>query len=246
MDSNGITDTRGMKVLRHGMVLAAGRGERMRPISDTIPKPLIEIGGRSMLDRMLDRLGNLDNAVVNAWHLPDQIASAVSKRGTPNITLSREETLLDTGGGVRNALPHLGSDVFAVANGDVLLHEPRKAALTTLAEAWDGDTMDALLLLIAREDAGGFRGAGDFFIDPSGRLRRRGDAASATYVYASLQLVHPRLLSGSPEGAFSFNLLWDRALQQGRLFGAIHDGGWYTVDTPANIEAAEAWLRENT
>lgn len=234
-----------MKMLRHGMVLAAGRGQRMRPISDTIPKPLIEIGGRSMLDRMLDRLGNLDNVVVNAWHLPDQIASAVSKRKTPNIILSREETLLDTGGGVRNALPYLGPDVFAVANSDVLLHEPRKAALTSLTEVWDSEAMDALLLLVAREDAGGFRGAGDFFIDPTGRLERRGDAASAPCVYASLQLVHPRLLSGSPEGAFSFNVLWDRALEKGRLFGAIHDGGWYTVDSPANIEAAETWLRKN-
>jgi N-acetyl-alpha-D-muramate 1-phosphate uridylyltransferase len=234
-----------MKKLHHGMVLAAGRGDRMRPISDTIPKPLIEIGGRSMLDRMLDRMENLDSVVVNAWHLPQQIAAAVGARQRPDITLSREETRLDTGGGVANALAHLGSDVFAVANGDVLLHEPRKAALATLAEAWDGEAMDALLLLVARENAGGFRGAGDFFTNPAGRLERRGDAASAPYVYASLQLVHPRLLANSPGGAFSFNLLWDRALKEGRLFGAVHDGGWYTVDTPANIEAAEAWLSEN-
>jgi MurNAc alpha-1-phosphate uridylyltransferase len=245
MDSSQLPDKSGMKELRHGMVLAAGRGERMRPISDTIPKPLIEIGGRSMLDRMLDRLERLDSVVVNAWHLPEKIAAAVSARQKPDVTMLREEVLLDTGGGVANALPHLGSYVFAVANGDVLLHEPRKPALSALAEAWDDGAMDALLLLVARENAGGFRGAGDFFIDTAGRLERRGDATSAPYVYASLQLVHPRLLADAPEGAFSFNLLWDRALEQGRLFGVVHDGGWYTVDTPANIEAAEAWLTEN-
>lgn len=234
-----------MKEPRHGMVLAAGRGKRMRPISDTMPKPLIEIAGRSMLDRMLDRLEGLDRVVVNAWHLPEKIAAAVGARQKPQITLLREEILLDTGGGVANALPHLGPDPFVVANGDVLLHEPRKAALTLLAETWNGAAMDALLLLVAREDAGGFRGAGDFFIDPAGRLARRGNAEHAPYVYASIQLVHPRLFSDSPAGAFSFNLLWDHALKQGRLFGAIHDGGWYTVDTPANIDAAEAWLCEN-
>jgi MurNAc alpha-1-phosphate uridylyltransferase len=228
---------------RRGMVLAAGRGSRMRPLSDSIPKPLIEIGGRSMLDRMLDRFEHLESVVVNAWHLADQVAAAVARRDRPSLLLSREETLLDTGGGVKKALPLLGEDVFVVANGDVLLHEPHAPALSTLAQNWDATRMDALLLLVPGERAGGFRGAGDFFIEEDGRLERRGAAASAPYVYASLQLVHPRLFAGAPEGAFSFNLLWDRAMTQDRLFGTVHDGDWFTVDTPENIEAAEAWLR---
>ena len=235
-----------MTAPHHGMVLAAGRGNRMRPISDAIPKPLIEIGGRSLLDRMLDRLGGLESIVVNAWHLPDQIAAAVRQRDHPRTILSREDMLLDTGGGVRKALPLLGDEVFVVSNGDVLLHEPRTKALDTLVDAWNDQTMDALLLLVTREHAGGFRDAGDFFMDDAGRLARRGDAAAAPYVYASLQLVHPRLFEDAPEGAFSFNVLWDRALKAGRLFGAIHDGTWFTVDTPANIESAETWLRETT
>ncbi len=236
-----------MTMPRRGMVLAAGRGQRMRTLSDAIPKPLIELGGRSMLDRMLDRLNELESVVVNAWHLADQIAEALERRhAAPPVQLSREDTLLNTGGGVKHALPLLGKHAFIVANGDVLLQERREPALARLAQSWDDGSMDALLLLVARDRAGGFRGSGDFFMDEAGRLTRRGDAMSAPYVYASLQLVHPRLFKDAPDGAFSFNLLWDRAMAWGRLFGAVLDGDWFTVDTPENIDAAEAWLRART
>ena len=234
---------------RRAMVLAAGRGRRMRPLSDTLPKPLIEIAGRSPLDRMLDRFAALDLVVVNAWHLAERIERALAGRARPPVLLARERALLDTGGGVRQALPHLtGGEAedraFAVANGDVLLKEAGTPALERLAAAWNGAAMDALLLLVPRRRAGGHGGQGDFFLDRDGRLARRGPAAQAPFVYAGMQLVHPRLFAAAPAGAFSFNLLWDRALAGGRLMGAVHDGGWFTVDRPAAIAASERWLQQ--
>ena len=235
---------------RRAMVLAAGRGRRMRPLSDTLPKPLIAIAGRAPLERMLDRFAALELVVVNAWHLAWRIEQALAERHRPPVLLSREGALLDTGGGVRQALPHLageggaGGEVFAVANGDVLLKETGTPALERLAAAWDGAAMDALLLLVPRRRAGGFRGSGDFFLGGDGRLARRALAPEAPFVYAGMQLVHPRLFAAAPSGAFSFNLLWDRALSDGRLMGAVHDGGWFTVDHPAAIAAAERWLEE--
>jgi len=226
------------------MVLAAGRGERMRPLSDHTPKPLIEIAGRSMLDRMLDRLEDCEKVVVNAWHLADRIEEAVAHRTKPLVVVSREIDLLDTGGGVAAALSHLAPEPFVVAAGDVVVTEGAHPALEILARAWDGSAMDALLLLVPLERAGGFRGAGDFFRDGNGRLQRRGGADRAPYVYGSMQIVHPRLFDNAPAGAFSFNRLWDRAIGDGRLFGAIHEGGWFTIDRPENITAAEAWLEE--
>ncbi len=227
---------------RRGMVLAAGRGERMRPLSDRTPKPLIEIAGRSMLDRMLDRFEGLDLVVVNVWHLADLVAEAAARRSRPPVILSREAELLDTGGGALKALPLLGADPFVVANGDVLLSEAGRDALSVLARAWRDEDMEALLLVVPRERAGGFGGAGDFFMEPGGGLTRRGGAARAPFVYASVQIVHPRLFADAPEAPFSFNLLWDRAIATGRLHGVLHRGGWFTVDTPANLAAAERWL----
>ena len=233
-----------MNAPHNAMILAAGRGTRMRPLSDHTPKPLIEIAGHSMLDRMLDRFATMETVVVNAWHLADQISEAVAKRSVPSIRLSREAELLDTGGGVVHALPLLGNEAFFVANGDVLLTEPGRTAVESLVQSWDDTRMDALLLLVPGERAGGFRGAGDFSMDEEQHLTRRGSAATAPWVYASIQIVHPRLLDDAPAGPFSFNLLWDRALSSGRLFGVVHDGGWFTVDTPGNITTAEAWLAE--
>lgn len=243
-----------MSAPRRAMVLAAGRGQRMRPLSDTTPKPLIEIAGRSPLERMLDRFAGLELVVVNACHLAGRIEEALARRRRPPLLLSREEVALDTGGGVGRALPHLAAgrppgeapddEAFAVANGDVLLKEPGQPALQRLAAAWNGGHMDALLLLVPRARAGGFAGGGDFFLDANGRLARRGARQLAPFVYAGMQLVHPRLFADAPEGAFSFNLLWDRAIARGRLRGAVHDGGWFTVDRPAAIAAAERWLEE--
>ncbi|MDA1073065.1 MAG: nucleotidyltransferase family protein [Proteobacteria bacterium] len=235
-----------MTMPRRAIVLCAGRGERMRPLSDACPKPLLEVAGATLLDRMLDRLAGCELVVVNAWHLADRIAEHVARRPPPpHLLLSRESVLLDTGGGVANARAHLGDGPFLVCNGDVLITEGKETALERLARAWNDETMDALMLLQPRESAGGFRGRGDFFREPDGRLWRDRQAPSMPLVYASMQIVHPRLLAGAPDGPFGFNLLWDKAAAQGRLHGIVHDGGWFTVDTPENLAAAPAWLAQN-
>ena len=232
-----------MTALRRAMVLCAGRGERMRPLSDTTPKPLIAVAGRSLLDRMLDRLTAFELVAVNAWHLADRVeAHAAARQGPPATVVLREPVLLDTGGGIVNALPHLGAAPFLAAAGDVLLTEGVVPAVERLAAAWDDGAMDVLMLLQPRERAGGFTGRGDFFREPDGRLWRDRAAPAMPFVYASLQVIHPRLMAQAPEGPFSMNVLWDRAASEGRLHGIVHDGGWFTVDTPANLEAAPDWL----
>jgi MurNAc alpha-1-phosphate uridylyltransferase len=225
------------------MVLCAGRGERMRPLSDASPKPLLEVSGASMLDRMLDRLTGCELVVVNGWHLADRIERHLAKRsGAPRTLFLREDMLLDTGGGVANALPHLGAAPFLVCNGDVLITQGEQSPVDRLAAAWDDAAMDALMLLQPRESAGGFRGKGDFFRRDDGSLWRDRDAPAMPLVYASMQIVHPRLLDDAPEGPFGFNLLWDRAMARERLHGIVHDGGWFTVDTPENLASAPDWL----
>ncbi len=226
------------------LVLAAGRGERLRPLTDALPKPLVEVAGKALIDHALDRLAEagVARAVVNVWHLGGMIERHLAERRQPAITISREAALLDTGGGVANALGALGRKPFYVLASDALWRDGARPALEGLAAAWDDATMDALLLLAPMERAVGFDGAGDFFLDGDGRLRRRGDAARAPYAYMSVQIMHPRLFAGCPEGAFSNNLLWDRALAARRLFGLAHDGGWCHVGTVAGVARAERWL----
>ncbi len=225
------------------MILAAGRGERMRPLTDRMPKPVIPVAGRSALDRMLDRLAGFERVVVNAWHLAEAIEAAVATRRDPPVLVVREEHVLGTGGGVANALGFLGDAPFLVANGDVLLTDsPGLTVVESLARAWDGDTTDALLVVVERERARGYRYGGDFFMTQGNRLVARGGRDAAPFVYASVQIVHPRLLEGAPEGAFSFNLLWDRAARRGKLRGVVWHGGWMTVDTIDNLAVAADWL----
>ncbi len=227
---------------RHAMVLAAGRGERLRPLTDRIPKPLVTVGGRTVLDRLLDALdrAGVERAVVNAWHLADAIARALEQRTRPAIVISREADLLDTGGGTLVALPHLGQAPFYVASAKMVWRDGPRPALARLAEAWDDERMDALLLVQPMERALGFHGAGDFFLDADGLLSWRGAAARAPYAYTSLQIVHPRLFRGAPTGAFSFRLLWDAAIVAGRAHGLVHDGAWCDVSTPEALAEAEA------
>lgn len=226
---------------RTAMVLAAGRGERLRPITDATPKPLIEVGGRTMLDRTLDALAaaGVETAVVNVWHLADKIVKHLENRVAPRVVVSREETLLDTGGGTLKALPLLGNSPFYTVSPKQLWRDRGKPALHRLAEAFDPARMDGLLLLQPLEKATGFEGAGDFALAPNGRLSRRGP-----YAYTSLQIIHPRLLDDAPhDGPFSFNLLWDKAISAGRLYGLVHEGDWCHVSTHAGLAAAEAWLK---
>lgn len=232
-----------MTTVRRAMVLAAGRGVRLKPLTDMTPKPLVEVAGRTLLDRALDRFAAMELVVVNAHHLADQVAEHLHARAQPPTILSREIELLDTGMGVKNALGDLGSSPFFISSADILITTGASGdPVDRLAAAWDGATMDALLLLQPRDIAGGFRSPGDFDLDRDGRPIRRGDAPAADYVYASTQLVHPRLFDGSPDKPFSFNLLWDKAIAAGRLYAIVHDGGWFTVDTPENLAAAPGWL----
>jgi MurNAc alpha-1-phosphate uridylyltransferase len=228
------------------MVLAAGRGLRLRPITESRPKPLVEMAGRSLLDRVLDRLAasGVADCVINTHHLGAMIHEHLTARATPRIRFSDEDALLDTGGGVKRALPLLGDGPFYIANADVLWLDGRRPALERLARAWDEGAMDALLLVHPTVRAYGYDGQGDFFLDPAGRARRRRAGEVAPYVFTGIEIAHPRLFDGAPDGAFSINLLFDRAEHAGRLAAIVHDGEWFHVGTPDSLAGAEAALRD--
>lgn len=228
------------------MMLAAGLGTRLRPLTLTRPKPLIEVAGRSLLDRGVDALqrAGVSEVVVNKHYLADQIDGWAAARATPHIIVQDEEALiLDTGGGVAKALPHLGPDPFFVLNSDSFWVDGPAPALQRMREAWNDATMDCLLLLARKNRSTGFDGPGDFDMDDTGRLTRR-SGETAEHVYAGAYLVHPRLFRDAPEGAFSMNELWNRALAEGRLHGLVHDGWWLHVGTPDAIALAEDKLRQ--
>lgn len=229
------------------MVLAAGLGTRMRHLRDSTPKPLIRVGGKALIDHVLDGLSaaGVGTAVVNVHHLADRIEGHLRGRIRPRIVLSDERTgLLDTGGGVRRALPQLGGSVFFVHNADSIWRDGSAACLERLAAAWDGARMDALLLVAPRDEALGYDGGGDFDLDGEGRLRRRLPGRPAPYVFTGVSLASPALFEVSPEGAFSLNLLWDRAMAAGRLHGVRHVGRWMHVGTPEAIAEADRCLAE--
>lgn len=227
------------------MILAAGLGTRMRPISEEIPKPLIPVGKRPLIDHALDRLSEagIGTIVVNTHHHADQLIAHLSARAGPSIRISDERTaLLDTGGGIAHALPLLGEAPFYAVNSDVIWLNGVSNTLRRLASRWDLDEMDALLLVNLSPRAIGYAGRGDFMMDPAGLLRRRKEREDAPYVYTGIQILHPRLFAGCPDGAFSLNELYDRALAAGRLYGLCHDGLWLHVGTPDGLRAAEATL----
>jgi MurNAc alpha-1-phosphate uridylyltransferase len=225
------------------MILAAGRGERMRPLTDVTPKPLIPVAGRSMLDRAMARLDEhgVSNVVVNVHHLGRQIAQYLEGRAR----IVEEGRLLDTGGSVKNALPLLGDGPFFVLNGDGLWQDGRIPMLARMEAAWDAERMDALLLLhpldktIGREA----RDRGDYFLTADGRARHRGAADAAPYFFASVSICYSRLFHESPSGPFSLLKLWNRAEAAGRLHGLAHDGQWFHIGTPEALHQAEQTLR---
>jgi N-acetyl-alpha-D-muramate 1-phosphate uridylyltransferase len=224
------------------MVLAAGLGERMRPVTLTTPKPLLEVGGKKLIDWSLDRLDEqrVERIVVNTHWLPDQIESHVAERD--NVVISREATRLETGGGLVKALPLLGDVPFLVMNSDTVVLDGPTPFLQRMAAAWDDEKMDALLLVIAAPRTHAQVGYGDVTMDPLGRLTFREPARVAPYVCAGVYLYHPRLFAGAREEPFSVVQLWRRAAEVGRLYGLVHDGVWLTVGTPDELAAAEAAL----
>ncbi len=231
----------------HAMVLAAGLGLRMRPLTETKPKPLIEVAGETMLDRALDRLvaAGVGTAVVNTHWLPEQVEAAVARRAAPAIEISREDVLLETGGGIVKALPNLGTAAFYAVNADIVWRDGTIPALDRLAAAWRDDDMDALLLLQSTVRATGYSGDGDFLMDPMGRLSRRPERVVAPFVFSGIQVLHPRLFEGVAVEPFSLNRLYDAAIDRERLFGIAHDGDWFHVGTPDAIAEAEAEILES-
>jgi MurNAc alpha-1-phosphate uridylyltransferase len=230
------------------MVLAAGLGQRMRPITDRLPKPLVAVNGRTMLDQVLDRLveAGVERAVVNVHHLADQMERHLAaRRGGPAVAISDERgALLDSGGGVLKALPLLGPRPFMLANADTLWIDGARSNATRLAEHWRED-MDVLLLVAATSTATGYDGRGDFAFATDGRLRRRAEREVTPFAYAGFAVIRPELFDGMPAGPFSLNRVFDRAAERERLFGMRLDGVWMHVGTPAAIEEAEACLAKS-
>ncbi len=230
-------------VPRAVMVLAAGFGERMRPLTERMPKPLIPVAGKPLLDHVLDRLAaaGVERAVVNVHYLADQIERHLAGRTSPRIIISDERgQLLDTGGGVVKALPALGTEPFLHVNSDTLWIDGVKPNLLRLAEAFDPSRMDALLLLAPVADSIGYAGRGDFTMAADARLTRRAEREVAPFVYAGAAILRPQLFEGAPTGAFSLTRLFDRAVEAGRLHGLRLEGVWMHVGTPDAIAQAEA------
>jgi aminoglycoside/choline kinase family phosphotransferase/GTP:adenosylcobinamide-phosphate guanylyltransferase len=236
------SNTGPVSVPARAMVLAAGLGTRLRPITDTVPKPMVKVAGKPMIDTVIDRLAavGVGEIVVNTHHLAEVIESHLRGRQPPRITFSREHDILETGGGIKKALPLLGDHPFYVVNGKIIWLNGKVDALIRLAEAWDDSRMDGLLLLQPTVTAVGYNGPGDFHIDQVGRVRRRREWEVAPFVYAGIQILHPRLFDGAPDGAFSLNVLYDRAIESERLYGLRHDGEWFHVSTPHQLAEVEA------
>lgn len=236
-----------MTTARTAMVLAAGRGERMRPLTLNIPKPLVRLAGRPLLDHVLDRLGaaGVETAVVNVHYLADVLEQSLGQRqeAKPAIIVSDErDVLLDTGGGAKRALPLLGPGPFFIHNADTVWSEGASPALTRMLRLWNPEIMDCLLLLAPLSSSIGYGGKGDFAMTPDGRLTRRGERQIVPFAFAGASLCDDRLFADSPDGVFSLNLLWDRALASERLYGVRLDGRWMHVGTPEALAEAETWF----
>jgi MurNAc alpha-1-phosphate uridylyltransferase len=229
----------------NAMILAAGLGLRMRPLTNVTPKPLLEVDGITMIDRMLAHLkeGGIKTVVINTHYMAEKVAAHFGKQTGVNIQLLHEAQLLDTGGGVANALPTLGDDSFIVTNSDVIIISGNRPLITRVIDAWDPEIMDVLLLLQPIAKCFGFSGQGDFFMDSSGLLKREVKASPAPFVFTGVQILKRSLFDSLPAAPFSLNLLYDRAQKNERLFGLLHDSHWIHVGTPEAVEHAEAYLR---
>ena len=227
------------------MVLAAGMGTRMRPLTDTIPKPLVRLRGRALIDHVLDRIeaAGIGRAVVNVHHHADKLEAHLKGRKRPAITISDErDALLDTGGGLVRALPLLGSGPFLIHNSDSVWIEGVGSNLARLMRAWDGERMDSLMLLAIGATSLGYEGHGDFTMGADGLLQRRSEHRQAPFVFTGVSIAHPRMFEGAPKGRFSLNTPWDRAIERGRLYGLRLDGLWMHVGTPEALAEAERWI----
>jgi N-acetyl-alpha-D-muramate 1-phosphate uridylyltransferase len=227
------------------IVLAAGLGKRMLPITATMPKPLVKVAGQSLIDFALDKLheAGMETVVVNVHHFADMLEAHLRTREFPRIVISDErDELLETGGGVKKALPLLGEDPFVTFNSDSMWIEGANPNLKRLVAAWDAQRMDILMLVAPLSTSVGYEGRGDFHYDSDGRLRRRGSDDRSDFVYAGVAIVKPELVPGTPDGAFSANAFYDRAIANGRLYGLPLEGQWLHVGEPHTIAEAEKCL----
>lgn len=228
------------------MVMAAGLGKRMRPLTATRPKPLVEVAGKPLIDHVFDHLrrGGIERAVVNVHYLADAMEAHLRTRvkDMPVVISDERSLLLETGGGLAKALPLIDADHFLVVNSDNFWVDAPANTIASLADRWDDATMDALLLVVPLARANCHGGPGDFHMDGFGKLSRRRPARVAPFVYTGIQVISRRLLEDVPEGPFSTNLLWDRAIAAGRCFGLAHQGLWFDVGTPRAIAQTEALL----
>lgn len=231
------------------MILAAGLGTRMRPLTDTLPKPLVKVAGKPLIDHVLDRLAEagVERVVVNVHHLADQMQRHLAQRKQPLIVISDERgLLLGTGGGVKKALPELGDAPFFHINSDTIWIDGVKPNLARLADAFDPAAMDALLLLAPTNGSIGYSGRGDFAMAADGQLRKRAEQEVAPFVYAGAAILSPALFKSTPEGELSLTTLFDRAAQARRLHGLRMEGLWMHVGTPEAIASAEAAIKAST
>lgn len=227
------------------MVLAAGLGKRMRPLTDLMPKPLVPLKGKPLIDHVLDRIAaaGIPRAVVNVHFGADALEAHLRTRERPRIAIANERRkLMDTGGGVKKALPKLGDEPFLIHNSDSIWIEGVGANLERLSDTFDAARMDSLMLVVAGSESVGYEGRGDFVMSPDGRLRRPAERELAPFVFTGVSIAHPRLFAGAPEGPFSLNLLWDRAIESGRLHGLRLDGLWLHVGSPEALTQAEGLI----
>ena len=229
------------------MILGAGLGTRMRHLTAKAPKPLVRVGGKPLIDHVLARLesSGIQRCVVNVHHFADQLQHHLEARDGLPIAISDERAaLLDSGGGVRKALDDglLGADAFVIHNCDSIWTEGTGTNLDRLLASWDASTMDCLLLLAPTATSLGYHGRGDFALDPLGRLRRPAERTVVPFVFAGVSIAHPRLFEGSPDGRFSLNQPWDRAIERGRAFGIRLEGRWMHVGDPEAVAAADDWI----
>jgi len=238
-----------LTVPNKAMVLAAGLGTRMRPLTDALPKPLVTVVGVALIDHALNWLeaSGVEEVVVNSFYKAELLEKHLAKRTAPHIRISREDPLLETGGGIKKALPMLGATPFFSLNSDTICLDGKTSTLQRMAHAWDDTGIDALLLLHPTERAIGYDGKGDFFIDAQGNLRRRQEHAAAPFVFTGVQLIHPRFFAAAPEGAFSMNVLYNQGMKSDgtlqRVRAIVHEGNWLHIGTPQERDTAETWLR---
>jgi len=234
------------KPLTHAMILAAGLGRRMRPITDRTPKPLVKVDNRPLIDHAIDRLveGGVTDVSVNLHYLGAQVERHLTRSEMPKVTFSWErEKLLDTGGGVKQALAQLGKTPFWVVNCDSLWLNGPTQMMARALEQWDPEKMDALLILHSTVDAYGYEGRGDFNVDPDGLVSRRPEMEIAPWLFTGIQILSPKVFKNTPRGAFSLNRIYDTAIENRRLYGMVHDGEWFHVGSPDGLAEVEGFMK---